>query len=99
MAGTYSIGMKTDCTDCPAGSYCPTTTSEPIKCPRGYYAFGRNTACVMCPAGKQCSDSKGKIDLLILSLNSQFPTYCTFTGVDPGVGEKGLKPDSHSTGN
>ena len=46
-------------TQCPAGSYCPTTSESPIPCPAGTYNAMQGktdiSACIHCPAGSYCS--------------------------------------------
>jgi len=53
-AGTYSLGMTTECTDCPAGYICPSidTLADQVACDPGTYSTGRQTTCTACPAGK-----------------------------------------------
>lgn len=56
--GTYSestsLTLSSQCTECPAGSYCPAGSRKPIECPAGHY----------CPKGTTtfrdypCADGK-----------------------------------------
>ena len=61
---------------CPAGSYCPFNTKEPIPCPSG--SFGNKTGlrdvseCMHCPAGYFCR--RGSV----------IPTYCNAGYFCPG---------------
>lgn len=41
----------TDCTDCPAGSYCPRGSVDGIECPQGFYCPSRLAAPIACPKG------------------------------------------------
>ena len=58
--GRYSLGKQQSCTVCPAGKYCPTSSSEPINCQTGYFSFGEQFNCTQCEAGYECSDPTGK---------------------------------------
>ena len=65
------MGGASVCTPCPAGSYCPNTTSGPVPCPAGTYSstnsntctpctigtysLGGVSACTPCPAGSYCA--------------------------------------------
>ncbi len=42
---------------CPAGSYCPNTTTLPIPCPAGHYSLEGVIACTPCPSGFNCPNS------------------------------------------
>ena len=47
--------------ECPAGSYCPEGTDEPLECPEGMYspAVGRMTVteCLNCTGGYFCNET------------------------------------------
>ncbi len=43
-------------TTCPAGFYCSSTTSLPVKCARGTYSGAGAVACTTCPTGYACLD-------------------------------------------
>ena len=47
VGGSYCDGGP-----CPAGSYCPTGTAEPVRCEEGSFANGTGFGdCSRCPAG------------------------------------------------
>ncbi|MCQ2914799.1 MAG: hypothetical protein MJ247_06365 [Alphaproteobacteria bacterium] len=49
------------CTICPAGSYCPGSTTPAILCSKGTYSNGEgHTSCDMCPAGMY-TDTEGSV--------------------------------------
>ena len=50
-----SLG-QTECTICPAGSYCPYGANTITACPAGYYSLGAAEYCHQCPAGYACPD-------------------------------------------
>ena len=47
----YSSAVEGDCIDCPAGSYCPVGSAEPLDCPRGYYCGEAVGEPEPCPIG------------------------------------------------
>jgi hypothetical protein len=69
LPGTYSTATNlvdsSQCTDCPAGSFCVGGLSFPVDCPPGTYSPLTNTAssdpsslsqhCLTCPAGYSCT--------------------------------------------
>ena len=42
----------TVCKECPAGSYCPQASENPVDCPRGYYCEAGVGDPVPCPIGR-----------------------------------------------
>lgn len=60
-AGYYYQSELQSCLPCPAGSYCPVSSSpllQPIPCPAGtYQPLSQQGACLPCPENSFCSDS------------------------------------------
>jgi hypothetical protein len=52
--GTFSDYGATTCTDCPAGSYCPSPEYAPIKCAYGLFSPIKSIYCSPCEDGKIC---------------------------------------------
>ena len=53
--GYYSLGNTGNCTRCPAGYACPSTSQAPQLCSRGTYSLFESTSCSDCNPGYHCS--------------------------------------------
>jgi hypothetical protein len=57
-AGKYSdepeLTAISECSNCPAGSFCPSGSSAPRECPVGSYAAAGLGSCTSCPSGNYC---------------------------------------------
>ena len=73
-----------NCTQCPAGFYCPSDSAVPLPCPDRYYSFGQADTCTICPAGYQCPDRMGR-DLCPLGTYSPEGSMSCLT-CPPGFG-------------
>lgn len=53
--------LAPDADECPAGSYCPEQTAEPIACPQGTYnpvtLLTQESECLNCTAGFHCNET------------------------------------------
>lgn len=50
--GQYSdMNGAINCSMCPAGFYCNTTNTSPVKCALGYYSTSGMSLCIPCKAG------------------------------------------------
>ena len=58
-----SLTSFTDCTVCPAGHYCDTSSAQPIPCPAGTFSsnlgISTDTGCTECTAGYMCFGTDG----------------------------------------
>ena len=43
---------------CPAGTYCPSLSTEPVPCPVGAYCAASSGSFITCPVGKTTTDSR-----------------------------------------
>ncbi|CAN0436270.1 unnamed protein product, partial [Ectocarpus sp. 12 AP-2014] len=65
LSGTFAVGGKHVCTDCPAGftcryfrAYISTSTNQMEACGPGYFSLLGEPLCTTCPAGYRCPLAK-----------------------------------------
>ena len=58
-SGWFSYGSQTVCTECPAGSRCPSTITGPVRCDPGYYTAAGAANCTACEPGYYCPQPEG----------------------------------------
>ena len=103
FAGYNQINTgQPDCDPCPAGFYCPSKTSTPLKCPPKHYCPEATTVPLTCPNGTFTHDNMSGLASADECLPCITGSYCRLGEVvgpcDGGYYCKSRSPDPNPTG-